>query len=192
MTTGAIWTLRGREFDGVDDKLSLTDSAPLSAIASITIECWFNQDAQAAEGLVSKRADGASGKREWEFVIDSSGRLRVVLGADAEPGANHIVAVGTRDLSDSNWHHGVITWNGINATGNVALYSDGEVEVLTEDIKNGVGAVPWDSAFDIEIGRYYSNTYCFTGKIGEVRIYNRALTSLEIQHNYLATKWRYR
>ncbi len=30
------------------------------------------------------------------------------------------------------------------------------------------------------------------GNIDEVRIYSRALTPLEIQHNYLATKWRYR
>ena len=27
--------------------------------------------------------------------------------------------------------------------------------------------------------------------IGEVRLYNRRLTPLEVQHNYLATKWRY-
>ena len=32
----------------------------------------------------------------------------------------------------------------------------------------------------------------FDGLIGEVRIYKRALTPLEVQHNYLATKGRYR
>jgi len=35
------------------------------------------------------------------------------------------------------------------------------------------------------------NTNDFTGTIGEVQVYSRVLTPLEIHQNYLVTKWRY-
>ncbi len=187
-----VWSFKGRIFNGTDDRLIVNNSPSLSGLTSLTIECWFRQEVQSQEGLVSKRDDGTTGKREWEFVIDSSGKLRCVLGADAEPATNHILAVGTRGLSDNNWYHGVATWNGVNSIGNITLYIDGERESLTEDQKNGVGAVPWDSGFDVQVGRYSTDTYCFTGTIGEVRIYNRVLTLQEIQRNYLQSMWKYR
>jgi len=36
-------------------------------------------------------------------------------------------------------------------------------------------------------GRWYLD-----GLLGELRLYNRGLTPLEIQHNYSATNWRYK
>ena len=42
-----------------------------------------------------------------------------------------------------------------------------------------------------EIGSYQGSTQFFKGFIGELLIYNRALTPLEIQNHYLASKWRY-
>jgi len=44
---------------------------------------------------------------------------------------------------------------------------------------------------DLIIGEARNLARDFDGRIGEVRLYNRALTPLEIENNYLATKWRY-
>ena len=50
----------------------------------------------------------------------------------------------------------------------------------------------WKMAPFSKVGAAWANrNYYFKGLIGDVRVYNRALTPLEIQRIYLATKWRY-
>jgi hypothetical protein len=62
---------------------------------------------------------------------------------------------------------------------------------------NGVAGTPVAKTGDINnygqvftVGRYLTET-SFKGLIGEIMLYNRALSLAEIQHNYLGTKWRY-
>ena len=54
------------------------------------------------------------------------------------------------------------------------------------------GVAPQTTVAILQLGAISRGTAeLWNGLIDEVRIYNRALTPLEIQHNYLATKWRY-
>ena len=67
------------------------------------------------------------------------------------------------------------------------------MKVFVEGLEENSHSVSGDidtSADDLNIGGQAGAF--LPGIIGEIRIYNRALTPGEIQHNYLATKWRYR
>jgi len=82
-------------------------------------------------------------------------------------------------LRKNSWMHIAVTYNRQYAR----IFIDAE-EMAS---KTNTAALYYKQ--DISLG---SNYYSIYGTVGEFRIYNRALTSQEIQHNYLMTKWRYR
>ena len=95
---------------------------------------------------------------------------------------DYLVARGTTDVAtDGLWHFGAVTFDGVNATGHIAIYLDGTVEVLTVDTKFGTGYTAHDTAIDVEIGRYATtDAVCFDGGLALSRIITRAMSAEEI------------
>jgi len=188
--TGATWGATGRIFDGSDDQISIPDNAVLSSLGPMSISVWYRQDIQADEGIVSKDS-GVSGGREWILYTNvATGRLG--FNRYGSNSANSIVTIGTKDVSDTLFHHSLVTWTGVNNTGTATIQTDGVDEALSSDSKGGTGALPFDGAYAVEIGRMAaSNTYCLDGEVGEVVIWNRLLSVTEARQIYQVTKWRY-
>jgi len=99
-------------------------------------------------------------------------------------------------ISADTWHHAVGT---ISATDNrTKLFVDG---ILEDEDTTSFSLINDPSPFPFLIGAGFPLTLTtlenlnitdfFDGMIGEVRIYNRALTPTEITQNYNATKARY-
>ena len=63
----------------------------------------------------------------------------------------------------------------------------------SEKLKNNLASESWGSpsSYPIAFGFYGSNSYRMKGKIYSIRIYNRALTKNEINHNYEMDKKRF-
>jgi len=166
---------QGRTFDGVDDKITIPDAPSLSLGSAFTLECWVKKTGAGELFLISK--DNTI-LREFNTSFNASERLYwEVYGG---------VAVGQladTTLSLDTWYHSVFTWDGAY----MRPYVNGVIDATP---KAKVTALD-DTAQQVEIG-VRAGLGFMAGVIGEVRIYNRALTPLEIQHNYLATKGRYR
>ena len=82
---------------------------------------------------------------------------------------------------DNTWHHIIYSYDGSTT----AFYFDSVYQ-------NGYaksGALNGGSSADLTIGN--GDTNLFNGDIAIVRVYNRALTSSEIQQNFNATRSRY-
>jgi hypothetical protein len=89
--------------------------------------------------------------------------------------------VGATSLSLNTWYFAAVTYN--NSTG-WKLYLNG--------VEDGTSAntTTFTGNQEIVIGAYSSGNN-FTGRISNVQVYNRALSSQEILQNYNATKKRY-
>ena len=81
----------------------------------------------------------------------------------------------------NQWWNGVVTWN--NSTGWV-LYLNG-VQVDTNSNTTGPGGTT-----SVYIARYGGGNY-FDGDIAQAIIYDRVLTTTEVQQNYNAQKGRF-
>jgi hypothetical protein len=81
------------------------------------------------------------------------------------------------------WVHIAGTYDGVNLT----TYINGAVYSQTP-WTGGVGAT---NLKGILIGKRWDSTYHIDGSIGEVRAYNRSLTSAEVLQNYNSTRSRY-
>jgi hypothetical protein len=93
---------------------------------------------------------------------------------------------GTNAPVNNKWYFGCLTYSNTN----VILYINGANAVYTKG--SGPGGT---SGEPVEIGRaYYSGgggSRWWAGYISNVQIYNRVLSSSEINQNYNAIKWRY-
>jgi hypothetical protein len=94
-----------------------------------------------------------------------------------------IASLSYSSISANIWYNVVLTWN--QSTTTVTGYLNGVLDV------NNSSWVRWPTSFvNIGIGLGYNNRY-FLGNIGQVSIYNRALSASEIFQNYNASKKRY-
>lgn len=178
--TGALWTPQGRSFDGLDDKINCGHHSAFDITEAITLEAWVRVKGPTwddAGGIISKRVQGV----DYEWYIRTAAANTFWGGVSTSSGEKLVGNNG--GLTTDTWYHLVLVYDRIS----VRIYVNGALDSTptagTDAINTGVS--------DVHIGWYYSNVYAFDGRIGEVRIYNRALTLLEIKHNYLTTKWRY-
>ncbi|QLE54021.1 hypothetical protein FD724_40135, partial (plasmid) [Nostoc sp. C057] len=157
-------------FDGVDDYINLANPATLAfpGTAAYTIEAWINVDTAASEmTIISKWNGGVNGS--YRFFLDSQKKL----------GINHNVApwaiVSSGIVPTGKFNHIAATYNGSI----VSFYINGQPA--------GTGTLggSTDNATNVLIGAYHNqynpSASFFKGKMGEVRIWNKARTQAEIQ-----------
>ncbi|HEY4712369.1 MAG TPA: LamG domain-containing protein [Dehalococcoidia bacterium] len=180
--TGTAYGRQGRSFDGVDDYIRVPSAASLN-LTNRTEEQWIVfGGATWYNTLLNKRtqADGTMGF--WRSYIGSAKDL---FWKYADGAALQLLTwdMGVGFFKASTAYHIAFTKIGDSVT----AYVDSS-QLVTQ---TATGALN-ESGNALYIGRYQSTSNPFSGIIGEVRIYNRALTPQEVRHNYLATKWRYR
>ena len=186
--TGALWTPRGRSFDGTDDLITLNQTSVIEP-THITVEIWINTPGTGDWQSVLVKFD-----RETNFPNNNNfGYQMFVAGGASQDKIRWGVGDGSafyESFSDAAitlnaWQHIVGTYDGAG----VAHFINA---IKQADVHSFSGNISHDGNLYLGLGEPSLGLQQYSGAIGEVRIYNRALTPSEVQHNYLATKWRYR
>jgi len=175
--TGAIWTPQGYSFDG-DDQITVPATSALDfTTGNFTFIFWINPTNFAANRFIYSRgvwdADGFD-----TFIYDETGlpALRI-----------HIPGGGTNNcISGLALTAGVFQMHTIVRSGTQIIFYKNTTQSISDT--SAIDATTANRTAYIGSKNGASN---FIGSIGEVLIYNRALTPAEIQRNYQATKWRY-
>jgi len=175
--TGDIWTPQGRSFDGSDDDVNCGTSSVLDITSAITLIVWLKINALSDQAIIYRL--GTFGTNGYIIYAVSAGAYR--FGSQA---ANRLT--GNTTLVTGKWYCIGATQKGTSFR---RLYINGihDGETTSPDAIVSPGSASFAIGENIP-----GNLGHFNGLIGEVMVYSRALTPLEIQHNYLATKWRYR
>jgi PKD repeat protein len=166
---GATWTTAGRygnalSFNGTNSMVTANDSASLDLTAGMTLEAWVYPTA-----LGSSWSDIIYKTTDIYFLMGTTpqGQLPDVGGSFASTNA-----YGVASLPLNTWSHLAGTYNGTN----LQFYVNG-VQVAS---RAQAGAIA-TSTGALSIGGDSTSGQFWTGMIDEVRIYNRALNSTEIQ-----------
>lgn len=187
--TDALWTPNGRYFNGSSAFIQLGQDL-FESDYSGTIIIWATMDAQGATDRIFSSSD-INGTNHLVLNMLSTNKFRLEWFENGGATINRIT--GDTTLAAKTFYMLTVTSNGAAWS----LYvNDGAAEGLTV---SGLNTGDWFANLeavmhDVRIGRLErSGGDAFhTGYIGEVWVYNRPLTPQEIQHNYLATKYRYR
>ncbi|MHC4559601.1 MAG: LamG domain-containing protein [Planctomycetota bacterium] len=172
---GAIWKPTGGkidgtlEFDGQYD-LVTTPFVLNPADGAFSIFTWINGGAPGQ--VIISQANGTGTGQTWLGIDPSEGKLLTTLtdGSDlTEPLVSEFV------ITDGQWHHIGVVWDGSCRH----LYTDGVDVAKDIDVLEGLQAA--DGGLYFGIGKDYDATSCFSGLIDDVRIYNQALSTEEIE-----------
>lgn len=184
--TGALWRPNGRSFDG-DDDIDVGDNS-LFELQDFSLSIWAKvTDDATHSALVNLQVDraGSGNMAGIETLYTNANKFMFRVTTDANtmegPTTDDTIALNT-------WFQAVFTKSGTAAK----IYINGD---LSKEGTLTTATVYYVSGHNTRVGVSWSGTAKNTfmnGTIGEVLVHNRALTSLEIQNIYLATKWRYR
>jgi uncharacterized protein YjdB len=168
-------------FNGLNSFVSMPTAADPSAtfINSVTLCAWINTvNASRLESIISKY-DASGGGWGYIFRTDASGHLELQLGGNDIHDATS-TAVDTATINDGQWHYVVAV---ITIGANVQFYVDGGFSSSTAIISTAGG----DNFANLNVGlnQWAPFGNYFTGAIDEVRLYNRALSAVEINNLYL-------
>jgi len=178
---GALWTPQGRSFDG-DDYINIPASASLTLTTKLTWEAWMNLTANPLAGqypFIMGHRGGGNRPCMYIVPLTSIAHINLAVGVtDVD------VIIGNIGLG--SWKHLVMTYDGDLGSANIKTYLGG----VFQNSGDQPGSLA-NTNTNLQLGAdtWYGNY--LNGRIGEVLICNRVFSAAEIQHNYLATKWRY-
>jgi hypothetical protein len=174
----------------VDDYITVPHSSILNLVSAGTASIWFKLDAlpgdKSEKTLLCSKIISGSPWNSFRFTVSEA------LGGNQNKIEYELILAnesGVYQYSDTavvtdRWYMATMTWeNGGNLRGYVDAELQSFVYALSQDLYSS------NSVFYIG---GWGSSYSLEGVIGEVLLFNRALTPAEIQNLYLATKWRYR
>jgi len=187
--TGAIWTPRGHSFDGADDKIDCGEKAQFRGMSAATWITWFKHGGGEIQHLISKLA---SGHYTYQFYMGDDDKFNFNLWSSDT--GNFITHVSDNAYSDTDkFYCAITTWDGGLTSASLSLMVDGQLVDVTGSSNGTFTGMNNDAYGNLNVGADPTNaTKALNGILGEVWLFARALTLIERQNLYLATKWRYR
>lgn len=176
---GALYTsqLSGYfNFDGSNDRISVADASSINFTDNFSVSFWGRMKTNSLQVPLSKYN---SGNRGWVFAYADN-----IMGFDGRnqtaDGYRSAGSAVTTYLGD--WNH----YTGVKSGVNMYIYQNG---VAT-------GSTVWSSAGDmtstVDLTLGSNNSFYYSPcDIGQVLLYNRALSASEIKQNFDATKNKY-
>jgi hypothetical protein len=159
--------------DGTDDGIVVPDDNTLD-LSDFTIEAWVWWNQHKNYGSLLCKGPGGSGQLFNYAFFFYSGNIVVGFGNGS---SWYPVSIGTP--STNEWHHIVGTYDGAT----LKFYLDG---VLANS--SGIVQTPYQNNTDLGL---LHTPYPIDGKVGPLRVYNRALTAAEVTQNYNAQVSRF-
>ena len=154
-------------FDGVDDQVTCNNTAGNFSTGNFTIEMRIKTTAT-SKALISKRPTCDASNSFWNLKVNSTGHLEVEMN---EPGqVNYVSDASNTTINDNNWHHIAVVREGTA----LKIYIDG-----VPDFTATVPLTNLTNTANLILGNYICTGY-FSGQMDEVRIWNIARTSTDI------------
>ena len=165
--------------------------------SAFTIVAWCKITENTAEGyLVNNRTQDTSGTlyTGWGLIQANGLILGFVGGYPNNTFSWRRVSSGFEVFSNSvynKWAHITYLNNGTAGQQKIYINGDDATNTASDDTTPPYTINYTGGTHRIYIGYDGTQTHPLTGSIGQVQIYNRALSAAEVKQNYNATKKRY-
>lgn len=133
--------------------------------ASRSMDAWIRTET--VNGEIISYGMNQQGKK-WVFRINDNGALRVEVNGGA--------IVGKTILTDNEWHHVACVFSGTQVS-DIQLYVDGKLEGIASTSSLAVNT---EKSYRVRLSLGINNRP-FKGEMDQVRMFNKALSSSEIE-----------
>lgn len=155
-----------------------------------TISLWFkvNENPTASKGNLVSWGDPYNTGTFFSVVYEPWQEMGYKFSINAQNRKYGFNMTGNLDLS--TWHHLVVTYT--TNLGSSTLYLDGIKLTGVEDTRFNTGTASLNTgASPLYIGNFWTENNGISGGLDEIRLYNRVLSTVEIQGIYSAEKVAY-
>ncbi|MCW1923545.1 sulfatase-like hydrolase/transferase [Luteolibacter arcticus] len=178
----------GLSFDGIDDHVDFPGLALPTGQQPRTFSGWVKTVSRSSPELQTLFSYG-SNITGGRFVVGLDNSPNVASDQPLRLDVNGGYITGTRPLNDGGWHHVAVVVANHNGSADVnvsetKLWVDGNLDPVSSSsgrvLATGATLVPCLG------GSNHNDGYNFTGKLDDVRIFDRALSDAEVQALYLS------
>ncbi len=172
-TTGKFG--RAADFDGTADYLSLADTSYLEPTSNLTVSAWVKFDdlpsVEGEDATIIHKSHSVSPWTAYELKCEDTDNTCTFIWSNSTTAQ---ATYTNTALQANRWYH----LAGVKTDTHIQVYVDGKLESSTP-----VSGTFLNSDGNLRIGSGDSEHFT-DGQIDEVRLYNRALTPLEIEYLY--------
>jgi hypothetical protein len=171
-------------FNGTNSQVNISDNAALEpGTGSWTIEVWFNNSGTSGTVLGKYNFGGNSANISYALRLVGSNAIR----ADYSNGTSAQVT-DNYTFNANTWVQMVYVWDKTN--NNIYTYSNG---VLKQTKAIAISGGILNATTNLYLGSYNGGEYSqyFSGQMGIVRLYKKALNATEVLNNYNSNKALY-
>jgi hypothetical protein len=174
------------EFDGTNDYVNITDNSSLDLSEEITVEYVFKFDSPPSGYAyhITVKGSNTGDANFIDYLLKDHGGVTLKFVANAG-GTWKVVSPYSQQLSSNEWYHAIWSYNYL--TGGILRVNN----VLAIGNSSGTGLLTTNSQ-PLQIGDiFYGGHNFLNGNVALVRIYDRALTTVEMTQNYNSVKSRF-
>ncbi len=189
------------QFNGINSNISIPNNPDLTFTGDMSISLWMAPD---TTGSTPADWHTVLGKGQIVGGVEDDNYQLVTIGNDLyfewnDPSGQHyhVSTTGQNPLSDDTWGYVTVVVNGGTA-GGVTIYNNGNP--VPVQYYNNNNPYPYEGTpmttppvvnlkanslpTNVGIQADPSNPFYYEGDIGNMAVYNRALSASEIQHDY--------
>jgi hypothetical protein len=177
----------GFSYNGTNSQVTIADNPRLEpGSGDWTMEAWFNVTAFGSSGVILGKFDpgGSAADVSYSIRINAVGGLFAQIGN----GLGGFVNSTLYQTSLNTWVHVVYVWNNINSNSLETYINRSSIGSVSHSLASIL-----NTPANLYLGSYNGGEFSqwFNGRMGIVRIYDRALSGTEVSQNYDATKSLY-
>lgn len=168
------------DLNGSSQWLSKADNASLSITGDLSISAWINLDTDPSGNIysIATKYRPADSNASFLFSVGEGNHLEMRISSDCSAATDKFVSFSPA-TDGSTWYNVAVVYDA--SEGAVYFYVDGSQQ---GDVQTSYPTSICDSAASFFIGAYGNPTQYYNGKIDEVGVWNRVLTSTEIADIY--------
>ena len=148
-----------------------------SSASGVTIATWVKREQDAAGYILIKMGTSGSSDDEYSLSLDAAGYIQ---GAFNSP-TTYKVVTSKSSIALNNWTHIALRWN--QSDSKIAIYINGILDTIATSTVTSIQ----NTSQPFRIGKPQHNANSLIGSIDDIKIYNRALSDLEIYLLYDST-----
>jgi len=168
------------KFDGTNDRVDMGNPDELDITGSLSMSFWMYREGNSSSSygnLVGKNFSGGSDDDAYYVASYNDGSKLLFRVKSSSEAVCDLTSASS--ISNSEWHHVAVVFD---AGERMAIYIDGDFDielltavpddVQTEDTVFTLGNLATGSSM---------NTYCFNGRLDDVRVFEGVLTTTQIE-----------
>jgi len=168
------------ELDGIDDFVDMGNTLDFTNTDAFSISCWFKRTRNGVSEFLISKQDSTSNSRGYTLLIPfDDNKVTVVIRNNTASSGRLIVDCATA-ITNTNWHHIVMTYDGSSSVGGINLYLDGNNDT---GVTSGTLSATISNSASFEIGAKNGGNE-FSGNLDEVSVFNSELSASDVTTIY--------